>query len=181
MLIVNSTTLFWRFGLAGMAAAWSLALPLTSFGQAAGAKIPPAVRSYIQEMDRACKDLGENPDRTLAYVKRADVTGDKITDFVIDDGDYMCGGQPQMLVGQAGGGNVVFMGDAKGGATLVYDEGVGMGIRVARSRAGQVVALVTVAQGCGATAKNAGSCERPLIWNPATKKMRFGPPQPLGY
>ena len=181
MQIVRSRESTWRLGLVGVAAACSFGLPSVSFGQAAGAKMPLAVRSYIREMNQACKDLGETPDRTLAYVRRADVTGDKITDFVIDDGDYMCGAQPQMLAGQAGAGNVVFMGDASGGATLVYDEGAGMGIRVGKSRAGQTAALVIVAQGCGAAAKNAGSCERPLIWNPTSKVMRFGPPQPLGY
>lgn len=164
-----------------MAAALSLGLPSTSFGQAVAAKLPASVRGYIQVLDQTCKDLGETPDRTLAYVKRADITGDKITDFVIDDGDYMCGGRPHMLAGQAGAGNVVFVGDVKGGATLAYDEGVGMGIRLAKSHAGHFVALVTVVDGCGAAAKRAGSCERPLIWNPATKKMRWGPPQPLGY
>lgn len=164
----------------GGAVAISILISTPAGGQTRPTPLPPAVKEYVASLDETCRDLGERPDRARAYIKRVDVTGDKIPDYVIDDGDYMCGATPHMLVGASGGaGNTVFAANAQGGATLAYDEFAGMGIRVGRSRAGHIAALVTVAQGCGATAK-AGSCERPLIWNVSTRKMSFGPPQSPG-
>ena len=167
------------FGIGGVIAS-SILVSTSAAGQVNSAPLPASVKEYVALLNETCRDLGERPDRTLAYMKRVDVTGDKIPDYVIDDGDYMCGATPSMLAGVSGAGNTVFVGNAQGGAALAYEEGAGMGIRVGRSRAGHMAALVSVAEGCGATAK-AGSCERPLIWNASTKKMSFGPPQSPGW
>lgn len=154
-----------------------------AYAQASTAQWPAPVRAYIRELDATCKELGEAPDRKFAYVRRTDLTGDNVIDYVIDDGDYMCGSSPYMLGGQAGAGNAVFVGTANGGAILAY-EVLGSGIRVGKSKSGSPVALVaTTGASCGASPKlkAAGSCERPLTWNPATKKMTYGPPQAIGY
>lgn len=151
--------------------------------QTSAAQWPAPVRTYIRHLDNTCRELDEAPDRKLSYVQRADVTGDGLLDYVIDDGDYMCGSTPYMLAGQAGAPNVVFVGTANGGATLAY-EVLGTGIRIGKSKSGRPVALAsTIGADCGASPKlkAAGSCERPLVWNPTTKMMTFGPPQANGY
>lgn len=164
-------------GVGGIVVASILMLTPAS-GQTRSAPLPAAVKEAVRGLDETCREEGKGPDRTLSYVKRIDVTGDKIPDYVIDDSEYMCGTTPYVMVGATGLSSVsVFVADAKGGAVLAYDDWASMGIRVGKSPTGDSVALVVVDRGCGRAVNSDGNCERPLRWNASTRKMSFGPPQ----
>lgn len=146
---------------------------------AATAKWPATVTAHLRKLDNDCRELGETPSRQLGHVKRVDVTGDGVADYVFDEGEYMCGSTPYMFAGNGGAGIQVFVGDPNGGAVLAYDS-FGPGVRVGANRAGRTAVIVT-AQGapCGSLAQaraDQATCERTLIWNAATRKMVPGPP-----
>lgn len=82
-------------GLLGLMA--SLALPLA--GQAQNA--PAAVSARMAQLDGACRRAGGRP-QEQAYVQVRDFTGDARPDFLIAEGDYVCGGRPGMFEVEAG-------------------------------------------------------------------------------
>lgn len=151
----------------------------TQSAPTAAARWPTSVTAHLRELDSRCREEGGTPSRQLSHVKRVDITSDGIADFVFDNGDYDCGTDLPVFMGNGGAYYQVFVGDAKGGATLVYD-GFGPGVRVGVNKAGRTRVIVT-AQGaeCGSFAQaraDQETCERTLIWNPTAREMVPGPP-----
>ena len=151
----------------------------TQSAPAVAVRWPASVTAHVRELDSRCRDEGGTPPRPSSHVKRVDVTGDGIADFVFDNGEYDCGTDLPVFMGNGGAYFQVFVGDAKGGAVLASD-GFAPSVRVGVNKSGHTRVIVTF-QGapCGSFAEaraDQALCERTLIWNPSTREMRPGPP-----
>jgi hypothetical protein len=160
-----------RFTLAG-----SVVLVWCVAAQAAAPPLPAVVAKAVKDTAAICTEVGGKPDTSNA-VKRADLNGDGIEDYVLDGGSVNCDGAASVY-GDREKGVIVYVGDGKGGATEAFnDMSYGMAIQGTGSAA--KLWLTVSGQSCGKPpAKDFASenfCDRPIVWNAKTRKFDFGP------
>ena len=110
-------------------------------------------------------------------VKRVDLTGDGMDDFVPDVGSVNCDGAAS-IYGDREKGVTVYVGDGKGGATSAFSDSA---YAAAIEEAGSAASLWLTVSGerCGkAPAQdfaNENFCDRAIVWNAGTRKFDFAP------
>ena len=87
-------------------------------------QLPAAVAAALQSVADQCTGVGGKP-LTADAVKRVDLTGDGMDDFVLDVGSVNCDGAAS-IYGDREKGVTVYVGDGKGGATSAFSE---LGVR----------------------------------------------------
>ena len=147
-------------------------------GQARSPKLPPQVQRELMSMVKDCRDAGGKPGKSPGALVVADLTGDGVADFVIDQSKFNCEGNASLFSGTAGSGVMIYTGTAKGPAIKVFD-GMVYEVKVDRSASPAIVKLAVAGKACGQRGAKSHAeeeaCWRPLAWNAPKKKMEFAP------
>jgi hypothetical protein len=155
----------------------------TAAGQVVGqsaAKAPPQVQRELASMMKDCRDAGGKPGKSPGAYVVADVTGDRIADYIIDQGQLNCEGALP-YVGSGGSQVIIYAGTSSGQAVKVFEHGV-MEIKVDKGKTPATVKVVVGGPLCGQrVTKNTPrsamkNCWRPLVWSSARKRMELGSP-----
>ncbi len=143
---------------------------------AAPPPLPAVVAKAVKETAAICTEVGGKPD-TANAVRRADLNGDSIEDYLFEVGAINCDGAASVY-GDRAKGVIVYVGDGKGGATEAFND---MSYGLTLEGAGPAAKLWLTVSGpsCGKPpAKGFGSenfCDRSLVWNAKTRKFDFAP------
>lgn len=174
-------------GLLSAKSAGALLLGLTAMlplGAAAGKgnppKLPPQVQRQLMAAIKICRDAGGKPGASPEFLIVADLTGDKIADFVIDEASLNCEGGGSANAGTAGGQLAIFVGVGKGQAAKVFEQGV-LGVKVDKSISPASIKVAVGGALCGQSASKKAAmsemktCWRPVQWNASRRRMEFAP------
>lgn len=152
------------------------ALGLVSAGAAAAQGRPPeSVLSEVRDMDAMCRDVGGQPGDKEGLLRAADLNGDGLSDWVLDQGLYVCNGAASLFGGSGGSSVMVWAGLPGGGASQPFGQAA-FGAKIENGR-------VWLAVGGGFCGQNTAGlsraemtyCERPLAWDARTRKFDFAP------
>lgn len=143
-------------------------------------KLPIAVQKDLAEMVKMCKDVGGKPMKSPDLLQIADLTGDGLPDFVVDQGVFNCNGAASLFSGSGGSQMSVYVGTPDGQAFQAFSSG-SFGVKVDKtSKPAKLQVLVGGAM-CGQritanmSRSDHKSCWRPVIWDTKRKKMDFAP------
>jgi hypothetical protein len=143
---------------------------------AAPPPLPAVVAKAVKETAAICTEVGGKPD-TANAVRRADLNGDGIEDYVLDVGSVNCEGAASVY-GDREKGVIVYVGDGKGGATEAFND-MSYGMAVEGTGPAAKLWLTVSGQSCGKPpAKGFASenfCDRAIVWNAKTRKFEYGP------
>jgi hypothetical protein len=143
---------------------------------AASPPLPAAVAKAVKETAAICTEVGGKADMSQA-VKRADLNGDGIEDYVLDVGSVNCDGAASVY-GDREKGVLVYVGDGKGGATEAFND-MSYGVTLEGTGPAAKLWLTVSGQACGKPpAKDFASekfCDRAIVWNAKTRKFDFAP------
>lgn len=125
-----------------------------------------------------CRASGGRPGDMRKAIVAADVTGDGLVDWMIDDGNYRCPGSNDAMSGGNGGVDVdIYAGQADGSAKLVFREMV-FGVRFDRVGTRHEAVVRVGGSYCGQKGEfsrgTAWGCELPLLWKGGA--LRMAPP-----
>lgn len=140
---------------------------------------PAAVQSRIDEMKQECSGVG-TPGKSPGLITAADLTGDGILDYILDEGAFNCEGAAALFSGSGGSQVSVYVGTPDGQAFDAFGHGA-FGVQVDRTTKPARLYLGVGGPLCGQhvtpdMARAAyTSCMRPLQWNVGTRKMEFAP------
>jgi hypothetical protein len=144
--------------------------------QAALPPLPAVVAKALKETAAICTEVGGKPNTSQA-VKRADLNGDGIEDYVLDVGSVGCEGAASVY-GDREKGVLVYVGDGKGGAREAFND-VSFGVTLEGSGATAKLWLTMSGGSCGKPpAKDFASenfCDRAIVWNAKTQKFDYAP------
>jgi len=158
-------------------------LTLSTLANALEAKetnIPDAVIAEIKSLENECRlEESSTPqsDSNYDYIKRADLNGDGIDDYVIEDGYVPCEAGASFRHGNGGTGVIIFAGTSNG-AIKAFDKTV-FGISIEGASSKPVAWVAVGGHYCGqktfVSRAAAIRCDRPLIWNASSKQFNFAP------
>lgn len=143
-------------------------------------KIPDIVIAEIKNLEDECRLEKSSPsseDSNYDYIKHADLNGDGIEDYIIEDIYIPCEAGASLRHGNGGTGVIIFAGTPEG-ATKVFDKTV-FGVSIEKQKSKSVAWIAVGGHYCGqktfASRAAAISCDRPLVWNESSKKFDFAP------
>jgi hypothetical protein len=143
---------------------------------AASPPLPAAVAKAVKETAAICTEVGGKADTSQA-VKRADLNGDGIEDYVLDVGSVNCDGAASVY-GDREKGVLVYVGDGKGGVTEAFND-MSYGMTLEGTGPAAKLWLTVMGRQCGKpAAKDFASenfCDRALVWNAKTRKFDYAP------
>lgn len=147
-----------------------------SAAPAAEQALPAAVAAELKSYTDMCREAEGKPDAKQA-VKRLDLNGDGLEDFLLDVAGISCEGA-WSIFGDRDKAVSVFVGDGKGGAVPAFADSV-YGVTVERKNSSAKLWLTVSAVLCGRKpAKDFASesfCDRALMWKSATGKFEYAP------
>jgi hypothetical protein len=149
---------------------------LVPVARAAVPPLPAAVAAAVKEFADICRDVEGKPD-TREAVKRADLNGDGIEDYVVDVAGIVCTGA-WSIFGDREKSVSVYVGDGKGAAVRAFsDTAYGASLEV-RGKSTQLWLTVSGVE-CGRKpARDFASesfCDRSLVWNAAARRFDYAP------
>lgn len=157
-------------------------IALTAAAMAAPpAPLPPEVLRYIGGFDQICRQAGGIPGNHGELVQVVDLTGDGVSDYVVDIHSYNClDAAAAVSAGRDGMAVAIFVGGSGGSATKVY-EAITDGATLDRGGARPRLYVDVGGVDCGQ--QNASTlpytdwtfCSRPLDWNAKKKTFEFAP------
>lgn len=154
-----------------------------SFGSAqaqAPKKLPVAVQKELADMAKTCREVGGKPMKSPDLLLVADLTGDGLPDYVIDQGGFNCEGAASLFSGSGGSQMSAYVGTPDGQAFQAFASG-SFGVKLDKEAKPTKLHVVVGGQLCGqrVTANMARSdhksCWRPVNWNAKHRKMEFAP------
>jgi hypothetical protein len=122
--------------------------------------LPLAVRASIQEKRQACEPAHEQLES--GFIKRRDINGDHIDDYILDYGRFICGVDQSFFCGTSGCLTEVFASLPDSTFSNVLSENV-RELRFARIRGRRAMILDLHGSYCGKV--GAASCAFTLYWN----------------
>jgi hypothetical protein len=143
--------------------------------------IPREVAAHIEGMKQSCRQLGGTPIAPKdTFLISADLKGDGLTDWAIDEGSFNCDGAWSIFSGSGGAQVYVFAGISRNKARQSFMHGAdGMRLERESMRGRQILWLTVGGKLCGRsdppTSTEAIRCERSLVWNKTTKQFEFAP------
>lgn len=148
-----------------------------SAGMGAEPKLPAPVAAWLKAAEDICREVEGKPRLTAEAVRRADLTGDGIDDYVLTVEGIRCEGAAS-IYGDREKSMAVFVGDGKGGATQAFSDGTfGLDLKVEEQK--PRLWLAVMGRQCGKEpARDFASerfCERPLTWDPVKRKFDYAP------
>ena len=146
----------------------------------AAKKLPRIVQQELAEMMKSCKEVGGKPAKSPGLLTVADLTGDGLPDFIIDQGAFFCDGAASLFSGSGGSQMSVYVGSADGQASAAFDAG-SFGVKVDKDSKPAKLMVTVGGPLCGQKVtdktprSDIKSCWRPVVWNDKTRKMQFAP------
>lgn len=143
-------------------------LLLASQPAGAAPPLPAPIARLFADMAAQCKDATGQAGTIGQAITRADLNGDGLEDYVVEDSNYDCPGAVSLFAGTAATGNPLslYIADKSGGARKVWSGGVGEWS--VKPRAGKPTLFVQVI--CGNNANKPVSdwswCDKRLLPNP---------------
>ena len=136
---------------------------------------PPGLIARAKAMAAQCIAAGGRPggNRTFMYTN-FDFTGDGRKDFLLDEAAFDCAGKPNLFKTPAGAAVEIFVSQMKGPATSGY-RGYALKYRVANLYPNRLYVTQSGAA-CGPGVRANVTCERPIRYSSATKRLAAGPP-----
>lgn len=148
---------------------------------AAEPPIPNTVIQHVAGVAKACKEFGGTPAKSPGYMSKADLTGDGQVDYVLDLNLFRCDGAASALAsGQMGAGITVFVTGPNNSAIQAFDD-VAYGTTIDTASGKPRLYLSVAGAQCGQKIgpntpfSDYQGCERPIVWNPKTKKFAYAP------
>lgn len=145
-----------------------IALLSPSLGAAAGSS-PAGVQHFSQQLTERCAAQGGKASTGGRFLQKADLNGDKINDWIMDESEFVCAGGPAVdrtLPSQV----MIFVGDAKGDAQPVFQQ-TAFGVRMERG----VLWMAVNGPQCGRDVDRTQFCDRPIVWNKTAGRPEFAP------
>ncbi|CAN5232971.1 hypothetical protein BH11PSE2_BH11PSE2_19900 [soil metagenome] len=140
--------------------------------------MPVSVNAAIGSLVAECTRAGGKAQPAANVSIGADLNGDGLTDWVINEGAFKCPGSAQLFGGASGASIMVFAGEPGGDAKQSFS-GYGFGVALNGPAAKRVLWIKTTGVACGqrsATRKEDEiSCDRPVQWNAAAKRFEMAP------
>lgn len=139
--------------------------------------LPPIVAQAVEEMRKSCREVDGKPlSKDSDFVDQADLTGDGLVDYVLDQGKFQCEGAWSLFSGTAGSEVTVYVSTSAGSAMVAWDLWV-HGSELEKKGPKPVLYVNVSGAACGqkAAASRADemACQRPLQWNAAKKQMDY--------
>lgn len=142
---------------------------------------PVALTKDVLDLGASCRDFGGKPGKSPGLIQQADLTGDGLTDFVLDLNSYNCeGAASAMDAGQGGAVVSIYVGGPGNTARKVW-EGLAFQAKVERTAGRARVWLAIQGRDCGqrnaaraAMADQIG-CNRPLNWSASKATFAYAP------
>jgi hypothetical protein len=143
---------------------------------AQSSKLPAVVATDLKAVAAQCVEVGGKALTTEA-VKRADLNGDGMEDFVLDVGSINCDGAAG-IYGDREKGVTVYVGDGTGGAKSAFSDSV-YGATIEGTGPAATLWLTVSGQQCGkkpaADFARENFCDRSIAWNAKTQKFDYAP------
>lgn len=143
-------------------------------------KIPEIVQSQISEMNQTCEDVGGRVRGPTNLLIVTDITGDGISDYIINEKSFSCEGAASLYSSSSGSQVKIYIGLSNNSAVLTFEQAV-FDIEVLTKVKPAIIELVVRGALCGQNVTQEMSnadlkpCWRPLLWNPSTKNLDFVP------
>lgn len=143
-------------------------------------KLPQAVQKELAEMLKTCRDAGGKPMKSPELLVVAELTGDGLPDFVINQGAFNCEGAASLYSGSGGSQMSVYVGTPDGQAQQAFSTG-SFDVKVDKTARPATLQVVVGGALCGqritASMPRSAykSCWRPVQWNAKARKMDFAP------
>jgi len=156
-----------------------VALPASALA-APPAPTPAPVRADLAALHAECRSYGGRPGASPSLLKSADLNGDGLADYVIDQGGYDCDGAASAMgAGQSGAAVRVYAGLPGGGAKLAW-QNTAYGTTIATAGARARLWIDTAGFECGQRNPNLPFsawtfCSRPLNWSAAKAAFVYAP------
>ncbi len=166
---------YWLVLFAGCVA-WAGPAP----GQTGKPRLPMQVQRELASMVKDCRAAGGKVGKSPGLLTIAELTGDAVADYIIDQSAFNCEGNASLFSGSGGSELIIFAGTAKDQAAKVFQQGV-FEVKVDKSVSPAIVKVAVAGVLCGQrVTKNISHadekpCWRPLEWSAARKKMGFAP------
>lgn len=162
----------------------SIACGLLLAGAAASAQtrngLPPAVQKDLAGTEAICREVGGRPLPSPQWLTAADLNGDGLADYLVQEGEFRCEGQAALFSGTAGSRMSVYLSRPSGDAIQVLTVW-GFGARLDASRRPTLLQLSVEGPLCGQVVTDDlphsayWSCWRSLIWNRQKQTLEFAP------
>lgn len=143
-------------------------------------KLPAAVQKELSEMVTMCREAGGKALKSPGLLTVADLNGDRLPDFVIDQAAFVCDGAASLFGGSGGSTVSAYVGTPDGQAAPAFSSGA-FGVKVDKAASPAVLEVIVSGPMCGqkvtpATPRSAyKSCWRPLVWDAARRQLDFAP------
>ena len=143
--------------------------------------LPMEIRRAVNEVNALCKDSGGRPGRSSKLIKFVDLTGDGVTDYVMDLGYYDCQDAASAVsAGQSGNAVTIFVGGPNNTARKAFNA-VSQGVEIETKGGAPRMLIAVMGPDCGQ--RNAASlpmsqvavCMRPLRYDPVRQVFVLGP------
>lgn len=141
---------------------------------------PKAVQDALKDMQEMCVTAGGKPAKSPGLLTDADLNGDSIPDFIIDESAFICDGALSLFSGSGGSMAVVYIGTPKGQTTKSIVQ-QNLGIKVNKESKPATLMLMVAGSLCGQEVTPATPhsemqlCWRPVMWNEENHKLEFAP------
>lgn len=154
-----------------------LALPmLAACSESSGADPPPTVVEAVASLADICTASDGKP-RADDAVRRVDLNGDAVDDFVVYAGWMVCE-NAWSVYGDREKTLMVYAGDGRGAAPEVYRDSV-YDAAIETTAAGDALWLGVSAEACGRphaeTFAEETFCDRAIVWQAVTQRFEYAP------
>lgn len=144
-------------------------------------KLPESVQEILKEMIDLCVAVDGKPEDSPGLLIVADLTGDSIPDFVIDQSAFNCNGAASLYSGSGGSQAIVYIGTKDGKAIEAFSHG-NDGVKVNNQENPAKLMLLVGGPLCGEEVTDQTSrseikdfCWRPVVWNDLNRTLDFSP------
>lgn len=142
--------------------------------------MPSSVQSAVTEMTQMCQDAGGKPVSSPSLLQVADLTGDGVLDYVLDQGSFNCDGAASLFSGSGGSQMFVYMGIPGGQAKQAFTSGT-FGVKLEKGSRPAGLKVLVAGELCGQRLTDRmsraeyKSCWRPVVWSARAKAFGFAP------
>ena len=143
--------------------------------------LPLEVRKAVVEVNTLCAESGGKPGKSPQLIKFVDLTGDGVTDFVMDLAFYDCQGAASAVsAGQSGNAVIIFVGGPNNTAKRAYDA-VAQAADLVTAAGKRRLYVGVMGPDCGQrpsprrAMSDVAVCSRPLNWDAARQVFVLAP------
>jgi hypothetical protein len=142
--------------------------------------LPATIRKDIEGLERSCREAGGQPTDSPGALLVADLTGDGLVDYAIDQGGFVCRGAASIFSGSGGSEVTVYVSTSGSDAVRVFSQGshglkLDKGVRPARLYLQVAGVLCGQRDALKVARAEQVFCWRPLSWSQQTQRMDFLP------